>query len=333
MPRGLSSSYWTDIMALTTNGFTSYSSKGNREDLEDTIYDISPMDTPYISMIGRGKATAVYHEWQNDALAAAVTTNNQLEGDDVTPAATTATTRTGTFCQISRKSLALTGTQMAIKKAGRKSERAYQMARRGKEIKRDMESSATQNQPEVAGGATTARRTRGFETYILTNDSRGGGSGAQATVPTASPTDGTQRTLTETIFKDAIQTCWDTGADIGTAITGPYAKRLISGFSGRSNAVSDVTSERTIMASASMYASDFGDIKIVPNRFSRARSILLINQDPKEYAEISFLRPFQTEDLAKIGDSERAFMLAEWAHCVKNEKAMGIIADLHTAAT
>jgi hypothetical protein len=53
--------------------WNAYDAKGIREDLADVIYNISPTDTPFQSSVGRTKATAVYHEWQTDSLAAATT--------------------------------------------------------------------------------------------------------------------------------------------------------------------------------------------------------------------------------------------------------------------
>ena len=51
--------------------WNAHDAKGLREDLADVIYNISPTDTPFQSSVGRTKATAVYHEWQTDALEAA----------------------------------------------------------------------------------------------------------------------------------------------------------------------------------------------------------------------------------------------------------------------
>src|SRR5580658_10315175 len=82
-------------MALPTNTFTTYSATGNREDLSDMIFRIDPTDTPFMTGIEKTKATAVNHEWQTQALAAANAGNAQLEGDDATADATTPTVRLG----------------------------------------------------------------------------------------------------------------------------------------------------------------------------------------------------------------------------------------------
>jgi len=42
--------------------FTTYQSIGQREDLLNAIYSISPTTTPFMSTIGKNKATATYHE-------------------------------------------------------------------------------------------------------------------------------------------------------------------------------------------------------------------------------------------------------------------------------
>ena len=126
-------------MALPSNTLTSFSAVGNREDLADIIYDISPAETPFLSAIPKTKATGVKHEWQTHSLTAASGTNKVLEGDDATTDASTTTARVYNYRQISDKVARVTGTQEAVNKAGRRSEMAFQMEARMKEIKRDVE--------------------------------------------------------------------------------------------------------------------------------------------------------------------------------------------------
>ena len=145
-------------MAQPTNTFDTYDSVGEREDLSDVIYSISPTDTPFISSAAKTKATAVLHEWQTDSLASASTSNAVIEGDEATLDAVTATTRLSNSSQIMDKTVVITGTQEAVDKAGRASEIAYQIAKKAKELKRDMEATITGNQAEVTGDASTARK-------------------------------------------------------------------------------------------------------------------------------------------------------------------------------
>ena len=99
-------------MAIVANTFQTYQAIGRRENLADTIYNISPSDVPFMSMIGRSKATNTLAEWQTDALAAAAA-NAHIEGDEYAFTAVTPTVRLGNYTQISRKTVIVSGTQQA----------------------------------------------------------------------------------------------------------------------------------------------------------------------------------------------------------------------------
>ena len=111
---------------------------GMREDLSDIIFNISPTETPFVSGIGKVKATNTLHEWQTDVHDTA-SNNKQLEGDDIATYAYTPPVRLGNYGQISRKAIAVSGTTEAVLKAGRRSEIAYQLTKAGRAIKTDME--------------------------------------------------------------------------------------------------------------------------------------------------------------------------------------------------
>ena len=170
-------------MAQPTNTFDTYDSVGEREDLSDVIYSIAPTDTPFISSAAKTKATAVLHEWQTDSLAAAVTNNAVIEGDEATLDASTATVRLSNSSQIMDKTVVITGTQESVDKAGRASELAYQIAKRAKELKRDMEATVTGNIAENAGNSSTARKMGTLGAWIATNDVFGSGGGSGSFFP------------------------------------------------------------------------------------------------------------------------------------------------------
>jgi hypothetical protein len=123
-------------MTAPTGTFQTFQAQGNREDLEDVIYSISPTETPFFTMASRVEATAVLHEWQTDALTAAAT-NAQIEGDDAQNGTSTPTSRLGMYCQIASKYAIVSDTQQAVDKAGRASEMSYQVAKRLGELKRN----------------------------------------------------------------------------------------------------------------------------------------------------------------------------------------------------
>ena len=316
-------------MALATGSFTTYGAIGNREDLTDIIYDISPTDTPFMSSIKRTKSRAVLHEWQTDTLAAASTDNAQLEGDAVTVATSSPTTREQNYCQILHKTAAVTGTQEAVDKAGRNSEMAYQMAKRSKEIKRDLEAILCNNQGYVTGGSTTARKMRGLRSWLTSNTSVQSNGGNSTGGTEAADDSSVLRTLTEDLLKPVIQSCYTNGGEPNIIMVGPHNKTVVSGFTGRSQARQNVDKER-IQGAAHLYASDFGDFRVIPNRFQRERDAFLC--DPT-MAAVAYLQNFKRINLAKNGDSDRKQILVECTLEMCNEAAHGVVADLNTEST
>ena len=138
-------------MTITAVTLTTFAQKGLREQLSDTIYNISPEDTPITSMVAKTRAKGVLNEWMTDSLGAVDTSNAQLEGDDITTYPTTAQPiRVSNVQQISRKLLAVSGTAEEVEKAGRKSEINYQTAMRGAESPGRPSCSAAQ----AAGGTS-----------------------------------------------------------------------------------------------------------------------------------------------------------------------------------
>jgi hypothetical protein len=301
-------------MAKVTNAFDTYSATADREDLSNIIYNISPMQTPFMSSIGKRNINNVVFDWQTESLPTP-SAAGQLEGFELSRSTATATTRVSNVAMISKRDATVTGSQDASDPAGKRSEMAHQLAIMSKALKRDMEEALCQKGAKTTGNATTARVTGGFESWITSNDSRGT-SGA-STGGGAAPTDGTQRALTETLLKDTLQLCFENGGEPSMAICGPHNKQVISGFTGRTQA-RQMIDANTVEASVSVYSSDFGELKIVPSNRSRERSLLLV--DP-EFAKVSYLRDFKTVDIATIGDAETKMIVVEYGLEVSNEAA------------
>ena len=318
-------------MAQVTGTYSVYDAAGLREDLSDIIYSISPTETPFMSGIGKEKATAVLHEWQTDSLASAVANNAQIEGDEIGFSAPSATTRVNNRTQISRKSVIVSGTLDSVSKAGRNNELAYQISKASKELKRDMESSLTANNSPVVGDDSTARELAGLAGWIQQNNDAGAGGGGSGADPTTSGTnartDGTQRAFTEAQLKDVIKKCWDEGGDPNMIMLGSFNKQILSGFTGGSTRF-DPAENKRLVAAVDVYESDFGAMTVVPNRFQRARDVFVLQPDMFATA---FLRDFQLMDLAKTGDATKQALLAEYTLVSKNEKASGAIFDVTTS--
>lgn len=317
-------------MTVATDTFQSYQAIGNREQLLDKIYQIDPTDTPFMSSAERLKATAKTVEWQTQLLTAASGTNKKIEGDPFVNTAVIPSVRVGARTQISWKVAEITKTQQAVNSAGRKSEMAFQMAQRMAELKRDMETSCTQNVASTAGNATTAAITGGFPTWLTSNVSRGAGgsSGGFTSGDTTVAVNGTQRPLTEDLVKAVMLSCRTNGGKPDTLMLGAFNRQVASAFTGNATKFIDMTSNKKINASVGVYVGDFGTLKIVDNLFQASRTGFLIQTD---MIGIAYLRPFETEDVAKIADSDRKSITVEYALVVKNQAAHGTIADLFTS--
>lgn len=315
-------------MAVPSGSFETYQAIGNREDLANAIFDISPTETPFQSGITTTNATATNHEWQTDALAAATAGNIKAEGLDAVTDAATPTVRLGNFTQISTKVPRVTGTQEAVDSAGRANEMSYQILKRGKELKRDVEMSLLANNAKVAGSSGTGRECAGIESWIKTNFTSAGGDGTapSAADGTAVNSPGTLTDITETMLKDVLALCWDEGGNPDTIMVGSFVKQAISGFTGNASVTREaggVDQVNTLHNAIDVYAGDFGDLAVIPNRFQVATSTLVLEMD---MWAMSTLRDFQTFDLAKTGDTERKELLIEYTLEAKNAAASGIIA-------
>ena len=279
-----------------------------------------------------GKAKNTQFDWQTDTLASAVSTNQQLEGNDLTVyTAVVPTVRLLSYCEIASKDGSVSGTVGAVDSAGNANDKGYQIAKLGKEIKRDMETSLLANKGAVAGSTAAARKTAGLMAWCKTNVAKA--SDGVLPVYTTSATDvhtvGTERAFTETIVKEVLQKCFTSGANTSTIMVGAFNKQAFSGFAGVVELMSNAgKAAATIIGSADTYVSDFGRLNVVPNRFQPQGSAFFFDWD---MVQVNYLRPFKTIDLAKTGDSDKFMLLAEYGLQVSNEKGLGLATALTTA--
>lgn len=327
-------------MAVPSNTVLASTRANAREDLQDVIYDISPTDTPVLSMTPRTSAKARYHEWNVDTLANAAA-NAAIEGNDATAGSSASVTRPGQRMQILQKTVQVSGTTEAIDKAGYRSEMAYQMQKRSKEIKRDLEYAITRNTGTTSGSTTTAATMAGIESYLTTNIIYAAAQG-QATTPgyssgsVAAPVDPTVTgAFTESLIKSLSKSCWDNGGEPDFLIVDSFNKQAVSGFAGIATLYRDTdvksTARASILGGADIYISDFSGqsgLKVVADRFTRGQTALMLDFD---YLQLAYLRPFGQKQLAKTGDSEKRQILAECGIVVNNEAAHGKIVGLTTS--
>lgn len=305
-------------MAAPSGTFLTTAAIGNREDLTDTIYRISPTQTPVLNMASKSKATNTLHEWQVQELASAAD-NAQAEGDNATAKTVTPTVRLNNRTQISTKTVIVSGTQQAMNPAGRKDELAYQLALASAEIKRDMELGLTQN--DVL--ATAPRKSRGLRGWVVDNVNRNGGTLASYTANTGY-TAGTQRAFTEAQVKDVLQQIYTAGGEPDMLMLSPAAKQTFSGFTGNTTRF-DKSEDAKLYASVDYYVSDFGTLQAIPNRFMATRDVFVLQSDK---LAVAYLRPFQTVELAKTGDADQREIIVEYTLECRAPKAHGAVYDI-----
>ncbi len=315
-------------MAAPTNTFTTGSSVGNRESLHDKIWMLEKDEFPVLSSIGSGSAKAMREEWQTDNLGNASSTNAQLEGDDTTAAAVTATVRVANRLQIMKRSFTISESEEEIVKAGRDSEIGYQTMLSGRRLKMDLETTILLNQASNAESGTTPRRMGGLLAWLTTNVSRGttGGSGGYSGSDVVAATNGLTRTFTETLLKNVIKAAWDAGGNPNTIIMCSAHKQLASAFTGIATQYQQAQGKvATIVAAADRYVSDYGTLTLVPDRYNSTRDVEVIDNS---MLSLLWLRKFKRVELARTGDARKFHIIGEMTLKVNNEAAHGVIADL-----
>lgn len=330
-------------MAVITNTFRSPSAKGNREELSDIVSRIDPEDTPIYTMASKESFKTTHPEWETDSLAAPAE-NSVPEGDDYTFDATTPAVRLGNYTQIFRKTGIVSGTQDATDNAGNVEQVRYQKLKKAVELKKDVEYSIVDAKASVAG---TTRFSGSLSTWIASNAARGGG-GANGgynvgTGLTVAPTNGTQRAFTKVLMDNVMQQGYQNGANYKYAVVSPYVKSVFVTFMSDTNvaayryAASD-GKNNTIIANADIYEGPYGKVAVVPNRVMSgsaglARNVFFV--DP-EFVSFGWFRKIKEDkDVAKTGDAQKFVMLGEGSLKVKNEKGLGVVADVFglTAST
>lgn len=321
-------------MSVPSNTYQTYTQTNIREDLSNLIFNVDPYKTPLLNMAKKNRATQGNHEWDTDSLAAQNLNNAQVEGDDPQAQVLTPTARMGNYVQTSNKVVQLSGKSQAVVAAGGSNKMGYQLMKKSKELKRDMEGILTYNSAKNSGSSAVAATTAGLPCWLYTNvvfqNSSGG---ANPSLNANGWTDGTStRTyngsttaITEAQVKQVLQDVFkSSGESPEYALVSPANKQNISAFSGPGTRFISVE-DKVLKTAVDVYQSDFGDVKIIPDIFlAHSGDCFFINPN---YIRVAYLRPFQTIPLAKTGDSDKKMLLVDYALEMGNEHAHGALYD------
>lgn len=337
-------------MTVPAGTLQTYQAVGNAEDFENAIFDISPTETPFTTRAKRLKAKSTRHQWQTDELKAATAGNAAIQGDDAGADTATPTVALDNFCQLMEKVPRVSTTQEASDHYGRDSEMAYQMAKRVKELKRDLEAACVQANAGTAGAAASAALMASLESWLAykgaqaatiksANGTSVGTGTAQTTPgfttanghPVTAPTDSTVTgSVSEAILKTCIADAYINGGDPRVIMAPPLVKQKLAGFSGIATRYRDVKSgsQAQIIGGADLYVSDFGTHELVPNRFMRSTTCFGLDFD---YLGIAYLIPFNQKDLALTGHAMKKLLSVQATLVVQNPFAHFKIGDVNPA--
>jgi hypothetical protein len=331
-----------DLKTVTKGGLI-------REDVMNQIWDISKIPLPLTDIIGTESSKNEYKEWTLDKLAAPDTTNAVVDGADATGNNTVLGNRVGNHHQISQKVVRVSFRADASDVIGRTKELSYQVMRRQQELRRDVEAITLLNQASLADdGNTTAGKAGGLPSWLASHNYGGTAGGFStstgltvARIPTAN------RALTETLVRDAVQAVYVDGGDPTVMMSIPGVIRKFSEYLFTSSArVATLMSDQgksaekaTALGSVNVFVTDFGTLKLVPNRLQPMHKdsggsvdvadVFIL--DPT-YLALSYLKGYRTEDLAKIGLSEQKQMSVDWTLIVNTERSHAIIGDINPAS-
>lgn len=293
-----------------------YQTVGIKEDVNDIITNISPMDTYVFSNTADVKAIQTYHETQTDALDATAA-NAAVEGADASFADLTASVRVGNYTQILQKTYAVSETNEAASAYGRKSELSYQKQKAMRAIARDMEYAMVINATSASGASGTARTMKGVLGWIATNVTTGTGTGSEA--------------LTESMYNDNLQLVWAQGGQAPyTTLCGAFQKRKFDGFT--TNTRYAMADESKLTSAVNVYESSFGVATVrLHHILNNTSPSVVINLGDMNLWKKAWLRRTTDRQIAKIGDADRYQCIGEFTLESRQEKGSGKITGLTTS--
>lgn len=307
--------------------------KINREDLISSIYNVDPDETPFFSDIAtKVKATATLHSWNTDTLAAVKTsTGVEIEGNDTALDAQVLPVRVANTTALLSWVFTVSGTQQAVSTVeGAGKEVARQLMKSGMNLRRSIETNLLENNAGAVGSEGTGRETAGIETWLVTNTSATGTNATGIGTNARTIATGTNiRAFTESQLKAVLNLVYASGGDPTTIMTKPFNKQVLSSFAGNSTRI-DKAEDSKLHTAVDVYVSDFGDLKVIPNRFQNPTGTTVNTVyvlDP-EYWAVAELLPIVEKPLAEAGLYTKRGFYWEGALEARNEKASGAVFDL-----
>ena len=287
---------------------------------------IAPYDTPCYSTFRKVDAIAPVVHWQTDELAAAAT-NAVAEGavagtqDQSTPGIAL------NYTQLFEKTASVSSTAQATEWHGRANEMDYQVMKRGREMKRDIEFALVGSaNVAVAGDVGTPRELGSAETLMAAGNIDADSAGTT--------------NMTEPQVLGVHQAIYNVGGDPNWLLVTPALSAVVANFAYIDPTGGSVASARSreiengnkLVNVVEIYQSPYGTMTVVTDKFLAgavgaggteiASSALLLETD--RWA-IPTLQPMQVEDLAKTGHSDKKLVSCELSLLHESPDASGAV--------
>lgn len=287
---------------------THYDDTSIKESVLQTIFQITPEDTPFYNMIGDSEATQPFHGWQERELSTR-NDNAQVEGHTYTFAAPVLPTRVNNFTQIVEKTARVSKTSQASSRHAIDDLVADQIEQRLVEWKTDTEHALLRGSDASGNASDTARRMNGL-LNILTSNATAFSSGV---------------TMGEDELNDLLENIWDAGGNPRDVLVHGFLKRRISSFTGSATKRFD-SSERKVINTIGIYESDFSTVAVQLSRDmlngAALNNIVAIDRDMFSKA---WLRPTEVTRVAEVASSHDTVIEGELTLEYGNQAAGGTI--------
>lgn len=308
--------------------FETYQQLRQAEDVQDVIYNVSPVDNPVAAMSRTIRATGKLHEWTEDVLQAAAK-NAAVEGADAGSDQSSSVSELNNYTQIMTKVARISGTLEEVDKYGRDSEMAYQLELRYGELANDEElaiigAPGGTRQVAIGGAVGTAREMACFQVQM----SNGRNAGSVVVASAATTFAGLEAELL-----DAHEATYDLGGNPGYLVVPPKVSRYIAAFVNSSARERDFGTGTTIVNVVDLYVSPFGELQVVLDRHAErqgqggsAENIMALIDF--QYSATPILRATRDYPLARTGDAENRQILRESTYAVLNTDAHALVESI-----
>lgn len=288
-------------------GLFTYQDSARREDLMDVLADVSPDETPLLTLFGTSTARGTLHEWLKYNISRPSTVSADAEGADTSFGDLTQPSRANNVTHIIKQPIQVSRTERRVNVAAMGDPYAFQKADALRQMKLKMEY-AILNSTRASGSSGVARSMTGVDAFITS-------------VVTARNS-GTS--FSEQELNDMAADAWNTVRSdkvFDMVLCTVKIKQAIAGFSGNSTRYIDA-SERRLTKDILVYDSAVGSHRIMHHRDVRNNAGSVTVYGLKEdMHKVAYLDKPMFEELGKVGDADRGHWVTEFTLEVLEEKS------------